>query len=84
LPTLAHRFAYLTLKTPFSLLSRAACKVDESEDSQKEFSESLTSTLTALTENMESLQGQLSEQEMMAALAGLNLGDAGPKPGEGT
>lgn len=67
----------------FEHLAQAACKVDESEDSQKEFSESLTSTLTALTENMESLQGQLSEQEMMAALAGLNLGDAGPKPGEG-
>lgn len=57
----------------FEQLAQAACQVDETESSQKQFSESLTSTMTALTQNMESLQSNLSEEEMMAALAGLNL-----------
>ena len=60
---------------------RAACHVDESESSQRQFSDSLTSTLTALTQNMESLQTNLSEEEMMAALSGLNLGAQRPNEG---
>lgn len=60
---------------------RAACQVDESENSQRQFSDSLSTTLTALTQNMESLQSNLSEEEMMAALAGLNV--AQPKSDEG-
>lgn len=59
----------------FEHLAQAACHVDESETSQRQFSDSLTSTLTALTQNMESLQSNLSEEEMMAALAGLNFGN---------
>lgn len=62
------------MMSQFEHLAQAACQVDESETSQQEFSESLTSTLTALTQNMDSLRGNLSEEEMMAALAGLNLG----------
>jgi len=61
----------------FEQLAQAACQIDESENSQKQFSESLTSTLTALTRNMDSLQGNLSEEEMMASLAGLQLGNPG-------
>lgn len=65
----------------FEKLAQAACHVDESENSQRQFSDSLTSTLTALTQNMESLQSNLSEEEMMAALAGLHVGQ--PKNNEG-
>ena len=65
------------IKTACSSFPRAACQIDESENSQKQFSESLTSTLTALTRNMDSLQGNLSEEEMMASLAGLQLGNPG-------
>lgn len=64
----------------FEYLAQAASKVDDTEASQKEFSTSLTSTLSALTQNMESLQGTLSEEGMMTALAGLNLND---RPDEG-
>jgi len=66
----------------FEQLAQAACHVDESESSQRQFSDSLTSTLTALTQNMESLQTNLSEEEMMAALSGLNLGAQRPNEGE--
>jgi len=66
----------------FEQLAQAACQVDESENSQRQFSESLTSTLTALTQNMESLQSNLSEEEMMAALAGLNVGQPRTDGGE--
>jgi len=65
----------------FEQLAQAACHVDETESSQKQFSDSLTSTLTALTQNMESLQSNLSEEEMMAALSGLNLSN--PRGNEG-
>merc|ERR1711942_349008 len=65
----------------FEQLAQAASRVDESESSQKQFSDSLTSTLTALTQNMESLQSNMSEEEMMAALSGLNLSN--PRGNEG-
>jgi len=66
----------------FEQLAQAASRVDESELSQKQFSDSLTSTLTALTQNMESLQSNMSEEEMMAALSGLNLGNPRGNDGE--
>jgi len=66
----------------FEQLAQAACQVDESENSQRQFSDSLTSTMTALTQNMESLQSNLSEEEMMAALAGLNVGQPRSNDGE--
>ena len=73
------------MRTPSIYLSiicyRAACEVDNTENSQRQFSDSLSSTLNALTQNMESLHSNLSEEEMMAALAGLNVGQ--PKTNEG-
>lgn len=65
----------------FEQLAQAACEVDNTENSQRQFSDSLSSTLNALTQNMESLHSNLSEEEMMAALAGLNVGQ--PKTNEG-
>jgi len=70
------------MMSQFEQLAQAASRVDESESSQKQFSDSLTSTLTALTQNMESLQGNMSEEEMMAALSGLHLGNARGNEGE--